>query len=68
MHMLRKAAREALAGMTLHPDAMSVFNRYANEIYQPNAEMLILSCDQFARSEIDTSQLRVAVEMARKRY
>ena len=67
MHMLRKAAREALAGMTLHPDAMSIFNRHANEIYEPNSAMLILSCDQFARNEIDASQLRVAVEMARKR-
>ena len=34
MHMLRKAAREALAGMTLHPDAMKIFNRYAKEIYR----------------------------------
>ena len=68
MHMLRKAARETLAGMTLHPDAMSVFSRYANEIYEPNSAMLILSCDQFARNEIDASQLRLAVEMARKRY
>ncbi len=68
MHMLRKAAREALAGMTLHPDAMKIFDSYANGIYEPNREMLILSCDQFARNEIDASQLKVAVEMARKRY
>ena len=67
MHMLRKAARKALAGMTLHSDAMKIFATYANEIYEPNREMLILSCDQFARNEIDASQLRVAVEMARKR-
>ena len=66
--MLRKAAREALAGMTLHSDAMKIFDNYANGIYQPNAEMLILSCDQFARGEIDAIQLRLAVEMARKRY
>jgi hypothetical protein len=68
MVIARSAAREALAGMTLHPDAMRVFDRYANEIYQPNAEMLILSCDQFARNEIDASQLRVAVDMARHRH
>ena len=51
----------------LHPDAMTIFNRYAAEIYQPNAEMLILSCDQLARNEIDGSQFRVALEMARQR-
>ena len=68
MHMLRKAAREALAGMTLHPDTMKIFDRYAKDLYEPDAERLILSCDQFARGEIDAIQLRLAVEMARKRY
>ena len=54
--------------MTLHPDTMKIFDRYAKDLYEPDAERLILSCDQFARGEIDAIQLRLAVEMARKRY
>ena len=68
MVIVRGAAREALAGMTLHPDTMKIFDRYAKDLYEPDAERLILSCDQFARGEIDAIQLRLAVEMARKRY
>jgi hypothetical protein len=67
MAAVRKAARAELDATRLHPETMKVYARYAAEIYKPNEAALILAIDQHLRAEIDATEFRAALALARER-
>jgi hypothetical protein len=67
MAAVRKAARAELDATPLHPETMKVYARYAAEIYKPNEAVLILAIDQHLRAEIDATEFRAALALARER-
>jgi hypothetical protein len=68
MALLRRAARAELAITDLHPETEKLFvRRYESEIYPPSSAEFILTLDQKVKGEVGVSELKVALEQA-KRY